>query len=255
MIKRLQEFTPHVTCNATISDKISKFNLEFIPQENKMTILHLKDGTVAGMLLGDSNLSKTQKRIEFKHTVPQLNWLKFKLGLMEQFGYSARLFKLTKTRTNLGIYEYCSGTASGLDISKFYSYGLYNLLNQLNPLGLLIWWCDDGCLSIHQKQNGSISRFGYLNSQGFSLEENQLISSVLYQKFGLETKIHVDSKSGLAKQDHYRLYLNATNMRRLIDLVREFIPWIPNNMRYKFNMQYVVNRRKDSLEMAMHYNF
>lgn len=220
-----------------------------------MSILHLKNGIVAGMLLGDSNLSSHQRRLEFKHTLPQLNYLKFKLGLMEQLGFSARLFKLTKTRTNLGVYDYCSGSATGGGIEVYYNYSLDDLLSALNPLGLMLWWMDDGMLSIHQKESGSISRFGYLNTQGYSLEENQKICMVLSQKFNLETTLHVDSKSGFAKSDYWRIYLNATNMRRMIDHVRVFIPWVPKDMLYKFNMQYVVNRRTDSLEMATHYNF
>lgn len=220
-----------------------------------MGIMHLKAGLVAGLILGDGHLHKKQGRLELLHTTPQLSYLKFKLGLLEQLGYNCKLFNLTKKRTSAGVFDYCTASISGGDIVQYRTYSTLDLVNALNPLGLMLWWLDDGCLSIHQKSNGSISRFGYLNTQGYSLEENQLISSLLYQKFGIETTIHVDSKSGFAKQDHYRIYLNATNMRRLIDLVREFIPWTPNNMRHKFNMQYVVNRRKDSLEMAMHYNF
>ena len=220
-----------------------------------MNLLHLKDGIVAGMLLGDGSLSSQNASLRLEHTTNQLSYLNFKVNILSQMGYNCRTYSISKKQTNLGVYEYCSATANMSNISDFYKYSLTDLLQLLNPLGLLFWWLDDGSLTVHQKQNGSISRFGYLNSQGFRLEENQLISNALYQKFGLETAIHMDSKSGFAKQDHYRIYLNATNMRRLIDLVREFIPWTPNNMRYKFNMQYVVNRRKDSLEMATHYNF
>lgn len=220
-----------------------------------MVMMHFKDGAVAGMLLGDGYLDSHQKRFRFQHTIPQLNYLKFKLGLMEQFGFKCRLYNLTKIRTNLGIYEYCTGSASGSNVDTYYSYSLQNLLHVLNPLGLMLWWLDDGSLSVHQKENGSISRFGYLNTQGFDFNENAQICEALYQKFGIETTLHVDTQSGFAKQDHWRIYINATNFRRLIDLVRVFIPWIPNDMRYKFDMRYVINRRSDSLEMATHYNF
>ena len=217
--------------------------------------MHLKEGVVAGVLLGDGYLDSAQARIRFQHTLPQLNYLQFKLGLMEQLGFSTRCFSLTKVRTNVGLYDYCSGTASGNNVAAYYGRSLDRLLYDLNPLGLLLWWLDDGSLSVHQKSNGSISRFGYLNTQGFDLEGNQLIGRALHEKFGLETNVHVDSKTGFAKSDHYRIYLNATNMRRLIDLVREFIPWIPTNMRYKLNMQYVHNRVRDSEIFAAQYNF
>lgn len=220
-----------------------------------MDILQLKDGIVAGMLLGDGFLSNQNKALRLEHTLKQFNYLKFKMDILSRLGFNCRVYSKTTKRTNLGLYDYCSGAANGSNIKQIYHKSLADLLAVLNPLGLLIWWLDDGCLIVHQKKNGSISRFGYLNTQAFNLEENQEIGRALYQKFGIETTIHVDSKSGFAKQDHHRLYLNATNMRRLIDLVREFIPSIPNDMRYKLNMQYVVNQRKNSLEMATHYNF
>lgn len=220
-----------------------------------MNIQQYYTGFVVALMLGDGSFHKRNGCIELTHTVPQLPYLKFKIGLAEQLGCTCKVFNLTKKRSNLGVFDYCSGTIRGEGIRELYQYPLEDRIGLLNPLGLLIWWLDDGCLSIHQKQNGSISRFGYLNTQRFSLEENQSISNGLRVLFGIETTIHIDSKSGFAKKDHYRLYLNATNMQRLIDHVRVFIPWIPNSMKYKFNMQYVVNRRKDSLEMAMRYNF
>lgn len=217
--------------------------------------MHLKNGVVSGILLGDGSLSSQNKAIRLEHTLPQIEYLRFKINILNQLGFNCKIYNISKKRTSLGLYEYCSATANGSNVADYYTYNLSNHLDELNSLGLMLWWMDDGCLSVHQKQNGSISRFGYLNTQGFGLEENQFICKKLHQKFGIETTIHVDSKSGLAKQDNYRIYLNATNMRRLIDIVREFITWSPNNMRYKFNMQYVVNRRKDSLEMATRYNF
>lgn len=220
-----------------------------------MSATSLKDGVVSGILLGDGCLSSQKKAIRLEHTLPQLAYLRFKVNLLGRLGFNCRLYNNTKKRTNLGIYEYCAATANGNDVGKYYHLPLKSLLDKLNPLGLLLWWLDDGSLIVHQKKNGSISRFGYLNTQSYGLEGNELIQSFLLDKFGLETTIHIDSKSGVALHDHYRLYLNATNVRRLIDIVREFINWIPVNMRYKFNMKYVVNRRKDSLEMATRYNF
>ncbi len=220
-----------------------------------MGIVDMRNGVVSGMILGDSHLNLRQKRIEFCHTLPQLNYLKFKLNLMEQLGFNCRIFRLTKKRTTLGVFDYCSGTATGANINDYYQYRLVDFLRELNPLGMLIWWLDDGCLSVHHKESGSISRFGYLNTQGYNLIENQAIQKALFEKFGIETTLHIDSQSGITGLNYWRIYLNATNMRRLIDLVREFIPWCPRDMYYKFNMNYVINRRHDSLEMATHYNF
>ncbi len=220
-----------------------------------MSTTSLKDGVVSGILLGDGCLSSQNKAIRLEHTLPQLAYLRFKVNLLSRLGFNCRIYNNAKKRTNLGIYEYCAATANGNGVGKYYHFSLESLLRELNPLGLLLWWLDDGSLTVHKNERGSISRFGYLNTQSYGLDGNELIQNCLLDKFGIETTIHIDSKSGFALKDHHRLYLNATNVRRLIDIVREFIDQVPVNMRYKFNMKYVVNRRKDSLEMATRYNF
>lgn len=220
-----------------------------------MSISHLKDGIVSGVLLGDGWVDTRQDRIRFNHCLEQSKYLEFKLKLMDQLGFSTRFYRLTKVRSNLGLYDCCSGTASGKGVREYRARSLERLLGDLNPLGLLLWWLDDGCLNVHRKLSGSISRFGYLNTQSYGLEGNRFISDMLFEKFGLETRIHVDSKSGLALRDHYRLYLNATNMRKLIDIVRSHIPKVPRCMLYKLDMQYTVNRLEASETFVRHYNF
>lgn len=220
-----------------------------------MSISHLEEGFIVGNILGDGHLSKRQTCLEICHTLPQLSYLKFKINFANRLGYNTKRYKNTVKRTNVGLYTYCKGYINRYNIKKFYKYRLVDLLAKLDEFGLLIWWLDDGSLTINEKRNGSVSRFGYLNTQNFTYDENVLISTILYDKFGIETRIHVDSKSGLANQNHFRLYINATNFRRFIDLVREFIPWVPKKMYYKLNMKYVINRRKNSEEFAKHYNF
>ncbi len=220
-----------------------------------MGIEYLKDGMIAGMILGDGHLNINKPCLELSHTVYQTNYLLFKLALAEQVGYTTKRYRDTVKNTNLGLCSYSSGVIKDMDIQKFYNLSLNMLLQELNTLGLLLWWLDDGSLTIHSKSNGSISRFGYLNTQAYGLNGNQLISQKLFEKFGLETNIHIDTKSGFAKTDHYRIYLNATNLRRLIDLVRGFISWVPKDMLYKFNMKYVLNRLINSEQFVEFYNF
>lgn len=214
------------------------------------------NGVIAGMLLGDGSLhTNTAPHLRLSHTLPQTNYLDFKLNIASQLGYRVKRHPDYTQNTTLGMYTYATGSVTGPDLAKYVGIPKINLVNFINKLGLLIWWLDDGCLSIHQKLNGSISRFGYLNTQSFSFTENQFICDKLYELFGLTTAIHIDSVSGLALKDHYRIYLNAENMRRLIDLVREFIPLIPIEMRYKFNMCYVKNRLSQSEYFTEYYNF
>lgn len=121
----------------------------------------------------------------------------------------------------------------------------------------MLWWLDDGCLVVHEKKNGiSISRFGYLCTEHFNRENNELLSEMLYQKFGLITKVHID-RGGVISKDatYYRLYLNATSMRNFIDTVRPWLHLVPESMKYKISMDYRPNRLQMSAIYAHLYNF
>lgn len=248
----VREFIPQSPSKTLQSDSDKT---EFIPRKIKMNIINLKDGIIAGMILGDGHLKAGTPTLRLLHTSTQKGYLEFKLSLAAQIGYRTKLYNDTIQNTNLGTYRYSTGVIRGLDIAKFYYIPTIQLVDMLNPLGMLLWWLDDGSLTIHQKDNGSISRFGYLNTQAYGIEENEYLKRQLYTLFGIETSIHIDTKSGLALKNHYRLYLNATNFRRFIDLVRGFIPWVPRSMLYKLNMKYVKNRLKDSEYLAEYYNF
>ena len=52
----------------------------------------------------------------------------------------------------------------------------------------------------------------------------------------------------------YRLYFNATNFRKFFDVIRPYLQYIPKEFYYKFNMQYIPNRIRDSLEFSEKYN-
>lgn len=131
------------------------------------------------------------------------------------------------------------------------------LVQDLDPLGLLLWWLDDGCLVVHEKRNGtSVSRFGYLGTEKYDQETNFKIAEILSCKFNLDCNVHID-RGGIKGKDivYYRLYLNATNMRTMIDIIRPYVSLVPPSMIYKLNMGYRPTRNRDSLEYMKMYNF
>ena len=129
------------------------------------------------------------------------------------------------------------------------------VLNNINELGLLFWFLDDGQWHVSFK-NSKAKRFGYLNTQSFTYEENQRIAKMFKDRFDIELKIHTDC-SGIEQHKgsiYYRLYFNATNFRKFFDIVRPYLQYIPKEFYYKFNMQYIPNRLKDSIEFSEKYN-
>lgn len=211
-------------------------------------------GVLAGCILGDGSVEGN--RVVIAHTSPQHNYVVYKNNLFRGMGLRTSTRYKDSKETNLGTYYY-SRVSVWAPEQYLLNMHFLDLIHILNPMGLLLWWLDDGSLTVHHKRNGtSVSRFGQLSTHRFSYEDNIRIKNALYDKFGLETRVHKDGATDLGKQPHYyRIYLNATNMRKLIDIVRPYIAGIPNDMKYKFNMQYVVTRTLASHEYMKWYNF
>lgn len=129
------------------------------------------------------------------------------------------------------------------------------VMNNINEFGLLLWFLDDGQWHVSTK-NTSTKRFGYLNTQSFSYEENQKIQQMFQARFGIKLKIHTDNSGFKKYKDriYYRLYFNAENFRKFFDLVRPYLKYIPKEFYYKFDMKYVPNRLKNSIELSEKYN-
>jgi hypothetical protein len=129
------------------------------------------------------------------------------------------------------------------------------VLSNINSFGLLLWFLDDGQFHVSFKNNKA-KRFGYLNTQSFTYEENVKIQNMFKERFDIELKIHED-KSGFDEckdKTYYRLYFNATNFRKFFDIVRDYLQYIPKEFYYKFNMQYTPGRGRDTIEFSEKYN-
>lgn len=111
-----------------------------------------------------------------------------------------------------------------------------NGLNQLSILGLVLWYLDDGSLSIQKNNNGS-KRHARLCTQCYSLEEHQIIQSVFQNKWNINVKIYGQTGNYTGKYYHY-IYFGALEFKKFLDLIRPWIQFIPKSMIYKFDMKY-----------------
>lgn len=215
---------------------------------------------VASQLLGDGS-AHSYPAISIKHSLKQLEYLEWKRYLFTKAGADT---------TDIVVRHNRQSTFGLQNIAWFSIKQILNKVNldskdpidcieSLDELGLLLWWLDDGSLTVHTKKSGtSVSRFGYLCTEAFDFEMNKEISDAIHRRFGISTKIHID-RGGVGYENRnkifYRLYLSATEMRRLIDTVRNFISEIPDSMLYKLNMDYRPNRHPDSEYFSKRYNF
>jgi len=114
--------------------------------------------------------------------------------------------------------------------NRFYSTGrkivTTELLNSLNPIGLALWYQDDGWLSNHKNfdQPG-------LCTHGFTKEENQLISRFILERFGLNWGIKKDNRNYLGKKlEYYCLTLARKDREKFFWIIS---PFIAEGMEYK----------------------
>lgn len=210
---------------------------------------------VSSQILGDGSVENNNS-IYITHDLPWREYLEVKKDLAITLGLRVSKIYDWSATGSLGFQQRC-GLRVYLDNRDVITSSIEVLIDRLDSLGLLLWWLDDGCLSVHEKKNGtSVSRFGYLGTEAFNQEYNHRISQALFAKFGLSTNVHID-RGGIVSPDatYYRLYFNATSMRQLIDIVRPWLHLVPSSMRYKLNMQYRPTRLKTSEEYTRLYNF
>ena len=210
-----------------------------------------------GMVLGDSNLQVRAKnaRMQLAHSPKVRDYVQVKSNVLSQIpGVWMRFTDVVHHNRKLGkeypqIRAWTNSHEFFTDLHK----RLYkpkklvtrSLLNSVTPIGLAFWYMDDGHLSLKRNairseedkskpyQERSISsRTIYLNTQGFSLEENQLIVEWLKDVYGVEARV----KS--SKNKNWKIYMNTRNAKNLVDIVRDYVLVIPS-MHYKIDFKYV----------------
>lgn len=213
-----------------------------------------KDYVLVSGILGDGCL--LGHWIYHTHTTPQRDYVKFKEQLFRCLNLEVKTQYDFKRNTNFGEFTYSMVAVKPKKLSRLKDKDLKYYLKRLTPLSLMLWWLDDGSLIIHHKKNGtSVSRFGYLNTHSFDYQQHKLMVNFFKESYNIDLRVHKDTSTLNKQGKYFRLYFNATALRKLIDLVREWIEFIPESMKYKFNMKYFPTRNKNSKLFQEMYNF
>jgi len=221
-----------------------------------------------GLLLGDG--CYRNGRIYIKHTNKQRDYVKFlaKWCRKNNLKFSTRYdFEATGT---FGTFIYSSisiKVPSRRHFDKFnrvFSKDKQKIvsdyvLNRISDVGLLFWYLDDGNLNTTKQYYGNggqykVNRFAHLNTQCFGLYGNKKIQKMLKKRFDMDVGIH-KNRSKLSGKLWFRIYINATNFRKLYDIFKPYYKYIPKNFEYKFNMCYEPNRLHNSTYLSENYNF
>jgi recombination protein RecA len=197
------------------------------------------------MTIGDGSICKPDSvrncYLEITHSKAQLEYLKWKISLLENFGIKCGKLYFRKDKSDVRV------RTERNEIFNIIEKRMYlpnrkkvltkRILRRLTPLGLAIWYMDDGSAKIsHPKWRKNLydingrqdHKLAQLNLATccFSIEDNKKAIDILNQKFNLPFSLVFD-------REYPMLYLNGKdNLNRFKDLIS---PYVIPSMQYKIN--------------------
>lgn len=190
---------------------------------------------ILGGLLGDSSFYKKSKYVSFSHSEKQFDYLKWKHNFLDNVSDIKSTYNTFNNKKCKRNYFYCY-IKNNDELFSFICKHLYSndgrkkislkYLNELEPLGLAIWWMDDGNISLSKR-----NRYGKLSTHCFNYEEHILLK----QYFSKKWNINVDIKK--EKEKYYFLRFNVTELKKLIKIIYKYVSEMPN-MIYKIDLKY-----------------
>lgn len=210
-------------------------------------------GIVMGMALGDGHLMMQKRGINacmrITHTEKQREYLSHKGTLLEKLTsvtVSERPPRLPKhpsvevmlTSRNHPLYTRAHKILYGAGKKKLSPVAL----SWLTPEGIALWYMDDGSLTKSYRTGKTGVRFIanrtlWLNTCGFTIEDNKLIIDFFKANYDIEFKLQAKTK--IKGKQYYSLRTNAGNANKFIELVK---PYIVPSMQYKIDMEYTYSR-------------
>jgi hypothetical protein len=201
-----------------------------------------KEKLIMFMTIGDGHLEK--KNLQIIHSEKQLSYLEWKKSLLVDSGIECGNTKLRINNRNpkpqyliqspsnafyfrTKSYEWIKELRSILYPVKSKSISA-KVLGELDPLGLAIWYMDDGGLS-QKKQDGKIMANDLMINTGLQKSENQIIIDYFKSSWDI-------SFSQVKNHNCYRLRCGTKEARKFVDIIYPYVSQIPD-MHYKINIK------------------
>lgn len=93
------------------------------------------------------------------------------------------------------------------------------LLNKLTPVGLAVWFMDDGTYCVNNRGYPQLN----ISTCSYSKQENEIIKRYFKDVWYIDVSVH-------RRKEHYHLYINKPNSLKLIKIIS---PYILPCMKYK----------------------
>lgn len=103
-------------------------------------------------------------------------------------------------------------------------------LDKLGPLGLAVWYADDGSANTHTAKDGTVSTIVQISTHGFSREDHEVMVGWLRWKWGVKAEIKTARYTGKKRKTYSYIYLNRHETTKFFSLLPGSIPGVE----YKF---------------------
>jgi len=196
--------------------------------KSKLSLSERQKEILIGLILGDGHLEKlytpTSGRLKVEHSCKQkdyVDWIYKEFRNWVRSKPKAKKKKVwNKIYQNYGFLTY-GHRLLGEFQEKFYRKGKKIIPNDLEkditPLGLAIWYMDDG--SIKSRKHKGL----FLNTQGFEKNDVERLQRMLKNKFGI-------SSTTRKEKNGKQIYLGGKSGEEFITLIK---PYIIPSMEYK----------------------
>lgn len=224
-------------------DRKTQQKLNNTCREKTLSISSVVEQIILGSILGDGYMSPNRhpkdthltlnSELRISHGVMQKGYAEYKMQLLEQEGISCHInyidgskmkrhfIKGIEVKTR-GIYHLKTQRNISFNYYRDMFYRpnkkLCRYLYKLEALGLAIWFMDDGC------KNG---RGWVLCTDGFTVEEVQLLRKIMKHNFSLDTTLR---KSSLGNP---QIYIRTSCREKFLNLVS---PYVCECMHYKLEL-------------------
>ena len=182
---------------------------------------------IVGTILGDAclheNWSKTNSRLQIRHSIAQKEYVLWKYEALKSLVLTAPQHY---GRTNSVWFR----TISHPDLTKlqqiFYRDGKKIIPKNIkqflkSPLTMAVWFMDDGNA---RRDKGRLCSYN-INTQSFTATENSILQKELKKIWNIETNLH-------SNHGYQRLYIKSQSVKRFTEIIK---PHVLPSLSYKIS--------------------
>ena len=184
-----------------------------------MKITKTSRDLVVFMAFGDGYLNNWGF-LSFRHCLKQKEYLEWKMKLLNRSGITTTKPYFV-ANNGFGAYEVRTYSHRFIKLYKKIIYKRHknianrHLLNKLTPLGIAIWYMDDGGLA-KKKRDGKIYANELMINTHISKEDNQIIIDYFKEKWGISFR-------QATTRGQYRLCCGTKEARKFIKIVKPYV--------------------------------